>query len=60
MVNLGMVLKVYGENFPKGVWWILSMMLKVYGENFPKGVCSVPHESNQIVILAIWFELNST
>ena len=38
MANLGIVLKVYGENFPKGVWQILSMVLKVYGENFPKGV----------------------
>ena len=38
MANLGMVLKTYGKNFPKGVWRILSMVLKVYGENFPKGV----------------------
>ena len=36
MANLGMVLKVYGKNFPKGVWRILGMVLKVYGENFLK------------------------
>ena len=33
---LGMVLKVYGENFPKGVWQILGMVLKVYDKNFLK------------------------
>ena len=36
MANLGMVLKVYGKNFPKDVWRILGMVLKVYSENFLK------------------------
>ena len=45
--NFGMCLRVYNENFPKGVcanfrysakgvWQILGIILKVYDENFLK------------------------